>query len=176
VNPRLLIFIKKMHFKRLLIFFCFQGLCLFFWGVLNAAPPVEEEPGVGGLNLTIEQRRLLKDLRESFRQEEKEIRRNVMQQKMELRTLSQEEFRGEKGENLRRQLQSLMLQARERALYYHQQALAILTTEQKKKLPPDADLGFHCRGWFGGGRGPGMGMGRGRGMGTGNSQGLGSPD
>jgi len=164
-----------MPLKHRFLFFCFQGLCLFLWGVLNAAPPVEDDPGIAGLNLAMEQRSLLKGLRESFRKEEREIHRNMMQQKMELRTLSPEEVRGEKGEGLRRQIQSLMLQARERALYYQQEALAVLTPEQKKKLPPDADLGFHCRGWFGGGRG--LGMGRGRGMERGNnSQGLSQPE
>jgi Spy/CpxP family protein refolding chaperone len=156
-----------MSLKRRLLFLCLQGFLIFFWGLQVApvcrAAPLEEEPLISGLDLTAEQVRLLKDLKRRFRQEENEIRRNMMPKRRELMTLSPEEFRGEKGEDLRRQLQASMVQARGRALVYQQEALSILTPEQKKKLSPDSDLGFNYRGWFRGGRGPGMGMGMGRG-------------
>jgi Spy/CpxP family protein refolding chaperone len=159
-----------MSFNRLLLY-CLQGLLIISLGLIitpvGSAAPLEGEPVLSGLDLTPEQGRLIRDLKAQFRQEEKEIRKKMMLKRMELVTLSPGEFRGEKGEDLRRQLQALMLQARERALSYQQQALSILTPEQKKKLPPDSDLGFHCQGWSRGG-GPGTGMGRGMGRGRGN--------
>jgi Spy/CpxP family protein refolding chaperone len=130
----------------------------------GASPPPEDEPAWTALDLAPEQVRLLKDLRVQFTTEERGIRKKMMHRRMELMTLSPEDFKGEKGEDLRRQIQSLMLQARDRALFYQQEALNVLTPEQKKKLPPDFDLGFRCRGWFrqGGHSGMGMGMGKGR--------------
>jgi hypothetical protein len=161
-----------MSLKSRLLLLCFQGLLILCCGLnftpAGSAAPLEDESVLSGLDLNPEQGRLLKDLKTQFRQEENEIRKKVMLKRMEFRTLSPEEFKGEKGEDLRRQMQALMLQARERALFYQQEALSILTPEQKKKLPPDCDLGFHCRGWFRRGGGPGMGMG----MGRGNPQGL----
>ena len=148
-------------------YFFLLGILLTFWGIgitpICSAAPWEDQTVWSGLNLTPEQGRFLQNLMIQFNQEEKEIRRNMMGKRMELKTLSPEEFRGEKGEELRRQLQALMFRARERALYYQQEALSILTPEQRKKLPPDCQLGFHCPNWFRRGGGPGMGMGRGRG-------------
>lgn len=82
--------------------------------------------------------------------------------RLELRTLSEEEYRGQPGEQLRREMQSLMLQTRERALFYQKEALKVLSPEQRENLPPGTDLGFHGR--FGMGHGMGMrkGMGHGR--------------
>jgi Spy/CpxP family protein refolding chaperone len=157
-----------MGFRQRLSFFLFQGLFLLLMVLpassLPAVTPSEEGPGWSGLDLTPEQGRLLKDLRRQFALEEKGIHKTMMHKRMELMTLPSEDFKGEKGEDLRHQIQALMLQARERALFYQQEALTLLTPEQKKKLPPDFDLGFRCRGWFrqGGGSGMGMGMGRGR--------------
>jgi Spy/CpxP family protein refolding chaperone len=130
----------------------------------QAAPPPEDEPGWSTLDLAPEQLRLLRDLRGQFTTEERGIRKKMMHKRMELMTLSPEDFKGEKGEDLRRQIQSLLLQARDRVLFYQQEALNVLTPEQKKRLPPDFDLGFRCRGWFhqGGHSGMGMGMGKGR--------------
>jgi Spy/CpxP family protein refolding chaperone len=113
------------------------------------------------LNLTSEQAQALKDLQGQFRRELIQIRGKIMLNRMETRTLTAEEFKGEKGDEFRRQIQFLMLQARERALVYQKEALAILTPEQQKKLPAETDLGFHCRGWFP--RGGGLGMGTGKG-------------
>lgn len=111
------------------------------------------------LNLTSEQAQTLKDLHRQFRQELIQIRKNIMLLRMELRTLTSEELRRDKGDEARRQIQSQMLQARERALVYQKEALEVLTPEQQKKLPAETDLGFHCGGWFR--RGGGLGMGRG---------------
>ncbi len=85
-----------------------------------------------------------------------------MMKRMELRTLTPEENKGERGEELRRQIQTLLIQVRERSLFYHQEALKVLTPEQRKQIPPETDLGFQCDMGF---RGRGMGMGMGRGMG-----------
>ncbi|MBA4394867.1 MAG: hypothetical protein C0407_15050 [Desulfobacca sp.] len=114
------------------------------------------------LNLTSEQAQTLSDLQGQFRQELTQIRKKIMPKLMEFRTLSSEEVKGEKGNEFRRQIQSLMLQARERSLVYQKEALAVLTPEQRKKFPAESDLGFHCRGWFRRGGGPGMGTGKGR--------------
>lgn len=113
------------------------------------------------LNLTSEQAQTLKDLQRQFRREQAQIRKKIMLKRLELRTLTPEELREDKGDEARRQIQSQMLQARERALVYQKEALAVLTPEQQKNLPAETDLGFHCGGWFS--RGGGLGMGRGRG-------------
>jgi Spy/CpxP family protein refolding chaperone len=112
------------------------------------------------LSLTPEQTQTLKDLQRQFRQELAQFRNKIMLKRMELRTMTSEEFKGEKGEESRRLMQSLMMQARERSLVYQKEALAVLTPEQKKKLPAETDLGFQCRGWLR--RGGGMGRGSGQ--------------
>jgi hypothetical protein len=113
------------------------------------------------LSLTSEQTQTLKDLQRQFRQELAQFRKKIMLKRMELRTMTSGEFKGEKGEEFRRLIQTLMIQARERSLVYQKEALTVLTPEQQKKLPTETDLGFHCRGWFrwggGLGRGPGQG-------------------
>ena len=73
----------------------------------------------------------------------------------ELRTLSEEEFQGVRGEEIRRDLQALFLNGRERALAVQSEALKILRADQKEKLPAGSDLGFRCQ-WgslMGGGSG-----------------------
>ena len=137
------------------------GILLWTTGGWALPPDMGSESWSANLNLTAEQNRILKDLKSQFRQEESQIQKKMMIRRMELRTLLSEELNGEKGEELRRQIQSLLLQARERALFFQQEALTVLTPEQKKKLPLESDLGFHCRGMFHRGGGPGMGRGRG---------------
>ena len=113
------------------------------------------------LNLTSEQIQNLKDLQIRFRQELAQIRKKIIITRMELRTLTPEEFKGDKGEEFRLQIQSLLLQARERSLVYQKEALTVLTPEQRGKLSSGSHLGFHCGRWFRGGGGPGMGSGKG---------------
>jgi len=137
------------------------GILLWATGGWTFPPDMDSESWSANLNLTAEQNRILKDLKIQFRQEESQIQKKMMIRRMELRTLPSGELNGEKGEELRRQIQSLLLQARERALFFQQEALNVLTPEQKKKLPLESDLGFRCRGMFRRGGGPGMGTGRG---------------
>jgi len=100
------------------------------------------------LNLSPEQAQTLKTSQSRFQQELIQFQKKIIFKRMELKTLSPEEARGEKGEDLRRQIQTLMQQARERSLVYQNEVMAVLTPEQQKQLPPDCDLGFHCGGWF----------------------------
>lgn len=152
-------------------------ICIFFFiiGLVSLSSPIVAFPTLPNpdawsenLNLTPEQVQSLKEIKNRFRLEEVQIRKKIMMKRMELRTLTPEESRGEPGEELRRKIQALLFQGRERSLFYHQEALKVLTPEQQKKLPSDADLGFQCRMGFGrGGMGMGRGMGRGmRGYGT----------
>jgi hypothetical protein len=135
------------------LFFLLTGSRLF------SAPP-ELEPWAENLNLTSDQAQALKTLQGQFRQELIQIQKKIMLKWMEFKTLSVDDFKGEKGNEFRRQIQDLMLQARERSLVYRQEAHSLLTLEQQKKLPAESELGFHCRGWFlrgGMRRGPGKG-------------------
>jgi Spy/CpxP family protein refolding chaperone len=100
------------------------------------------------LDPTPEQIQTLKDLKIQFHREQSQIRKKIMIKRMEARTLTPDEFNGEKGDEIRNQIQSLMLQARERSLFYREEAYRVYTPEQRKKISPDTDLGFHCRGWF----------------------------
>ena len=100
------------------------------------------------LDLTSEQIQTIKDLKIQFRREEAQIQKKIMIKRMEFRTLNPEEISGEKGEEIRRQMKALMLQARGRSLFYQQEAFLVLTPEQRKKISFETDLGFHCRGWF----------------------------
>ena len=84
-----------------------------------------------------------------------------MIKRMELRTLNAEEIRAEKGEEIRREIQTLLIQVRERSLYYQQEATLVLTPGQRKKISVETDLGFHCGGWFRRGGRWGMGSGSG---------------
>lgn len=149
--------------KKIISFLFVMGLALGLSGVeVDCAFP-DMGPWSENLNLTPEQVQSLKEIKNRFRLEEVQIRKKIMMKRMELRTLTPEESRGEPGEELRRKIQALLFQGRERSLYYHQEALKVLTPEQQKKLPSDADLGFQCRMGFGrGGMGMGRGMGRGR--------------
>lgn len=141
-----------------------MGLSLSVIGAFSAS--AYTEPFVENLDLTPEQAQTFKDLRSRFRQELVQIQKKIVLCRLELRTLTPEEYKGEKGEEFRRQTQSLLLKVRERSLFYQQEALRILTPEQRGKLPPETDLGFHWGRMFRGG-GPGMGRGMGRGMGPG---------
>ena len=100
------------------------------------------------LDLTPGQSQTLKNLKIQFYREQDQIRRKIMIKRMELRTLNPEEIRTDKGEEIRRQIQSLLIQARERSLFYRQEAFLVYTPEQRKKISAETDLGFHCRGWF----------------------------
>jgi Spy/CpxP family protein refolding chaperone len=110
------------------------------------------------LQLSAEQVQVLRAIQRQYRQELVQINHKVMLKRIELKSLNQEEFMGENGEELRRQIQTLRIRARERSLVYQKEALAILTPEQQKKLPPDCTMGFYCREWM-----PRGGMGRGMG-------------
>jgi hypothetical protein len=113
------------------------------------------------LDLTPGQIQELNDLKAQFRREEEQIRKKIMMKRMEFRTLNPEELKSDQGEEIRRQIQSLLLQARERSLFYRQEAFMVFTPEQRKKISAETDLGFHCRGWFhrGGRWGTGTGSG-----------------
>jgi len=113
------------------------------------------------LDLTPGQSQTLKNLKIQFYREQDQIRRKIMIKRMELRTLNPEEIRTDKGEEIRRQIQSLLIQARERSLFYQQEAFMVYTPEQRKKISAETNLGFHCRGWFrrGGRWGAGIGSG-----------------
>ena len=113
------------------------------------------------LELTSGQIQTLKELKSQFRRELAQIRKKIMIKGIELKTLTHEEYQAEKGEELKREIQSLMLQARERSLFYQKGAFMVFTTEQQKKIPAESNLGFHCGGWFRRGGRWGAGTGRG---------------
>jgi len=117
------------------------------------------EPWAEEVQLTAEQVQILKTLQGQFRQELVQIHHKVMVKRMELRTLASETFKEEKGEELRRQIQALRIQARERTLAYQKEALAVLTPEQQKKISPECELGFRCWVWPSQ-KGKGRGLGR----------------
>lgn len=143
----------------------FDGILLFFLVGIILIPmtfesfSAEAEIRAEDLELTPDQVQTLKSLNRQFYREQAQIRKKIMVKRMEYRALSAEEFRGEKGEEIRSQIQSLLLQSRERALFYRQEAFRIYTPEQQKKISPLNDLGFHCGGGFrrGGRRGAGTG-------------------
>lgn len=144
------------------IFFFIIGLVSHLAGIDAFSAPPDPEPWAENLNLSPDQAQSLKELRSRFRQELMQVRKRIMLYRLELRTLTPEETKGERGEELRRLTQSLLLKMRERSLFYQQEALKILTPEQREKLPPEADLGFHWGKMFHRG-GPGMGRGMGPG-------------
>jgi hypothetical protein len=120
--------------------------------------PQDLDLGADDLELSLEQIQTLKDLKIQFQREQAQLRRKILIKRMELRTLNPEDLRADKGEEIRRQIQSLLIQARERSLFYRQEAFMVFTLEQRKKISAEADLGFHCRGFFrrGGRWGAGM--------------------
>jgi hypothetical protein len=133
-------------------------------GPLGFAPPaVAAGPEIrtDDLELTPDQVQTLKTLNQEFQREQTQIRRKVMIRRMELRTLNAEEIRADKGEEIRREIQALLFQARERSLYFQQEAILVLTPEQRRRLSVETDLGFHCGGWFRRGGRWGMGTGSG---------------
>jgi Spy/CpxP family protein refolding chaperone len=150
--------------RKIICFLWIIGLGFCLAGVEAFSAPPYAEPREELLNLSPEQAQNLKDLKSRFSQEFIQIRKKIMMKRMELRTLTPEENKGERGGELRRQIQSLLIQARERSLFYHQEALKVLTPEQRKQIPPDTDLGFQCNMGLRG-RGPGMGHGMGPRMG-----------
>ena len=114
-------------------------------GLSLAGPPDRElESGSVNLNLTDDQTQAFQELRNRFRQELIQVRKKMAGKRLELRTLSEEEFQGLRGEEIRRDLQALFLNGRERALVYQSEALKILRADQKEKLPAGSDLGFRC--------------------------------
>ncbi|MBI5602749.1 MAG: Spy/CpxP family protein refolding chaperone [Deltaproteobacteria bacterium] len=149
--------------KKIIYFLWIIGLGLHLVGSEAFSAPPDPEPWAGKLNLLPEQVQALKDLRGRFRQELIQNRKKIMLKRLELRTLASEEYKGEKGEELRREIQSLYQQARERSLFFQQEALRILTPEQREKLFPEMDWGFHCGRGLPWGKGPGMGRGMGPG-------------
>jgi len=129
---------------------------------LAGRPDWEMENGSVNLNLTNEQAQAFQELRNRFSQEMIQFRKKMASKRLELRTLSEEEFQGVRGEEIRKDLQALFLNGRERALVVQSEALKILRADQKEKLPAGSDLGFRCPwGSFMGG-GPGRGFHRNR--------------
>lgn len=100
------------------------------------------------LGLTSGQIQTLRELQIQFHRELTQIRKKMMIRRMELRTLTYEENRAEKGEEMRNEIRSLMLQARERSLFYRQEAFRVLTPDQQKRISAESELGFHCGRWF----------------------------
>lgn len=132
-------------------------LCYAAWA--GAASPRWEGRGVfDSLNLTGEQQQALQDLQTRFRQEIDQIRKKIMPLRLNLRTLSTEEYQGPKGQEIRKAIRDLVVAGRERALFYQQEGWQLLREDQRDKLPPGSNLGFRCH--FGGLRGRGMGPGR----------------
>lgn len=121
-----------------------------------AAPPEGEGggPGTEGIALTEDQMRALADLQQRFRRELRESNTRLMAKRLELRTLSREEFTGPRGSELQAEIKALFLARRQRTLYYQEEALKILREDQRLRLPAGSDLGFRCSPGFGGG-GPG---------------------
>ena len=146
--------------KKIICFFWIMGLGLHLAGIEAFSAFPNPEPWAENLNLTAEQTQSLKELKSRFRQESAQVGKKIMMKRMELRTLTPEENKGETGEELRRQIQSLLFQAHERSLFYYQEALKVFTPEQLKKLPSDTDLGFRPGMGFRRGMGHGMGPGR----------------
>jgi hypothetical protein len=138
---------------------CLGGSCSLVEGF---SPEQPSDSWADKLNLLPEQAGTIQELRTRFLLEMGLLRKQMSIKRLELRILSPEEFKGQQGDPLRREMQTLMLQIRERSLFYQQEALKVLSPEQQENLPPGTDLGFHGR--FGMGPGPGMrkGMGHGR--------------
>jgi hypothetical protein len=113
---------------------------------ISSADPLDRdmESGSVNLNLTDDQAQAFQELRNRFRQEMIQIRKKMASKRLELRTLSEEEFQGVRGEEIRKDLQALFLNGRERALVYQSEALKILRADQKEKLPSGSDMGFRC--------------------------------
>jgi hypothetical protein len=132
-------------------------------GLSPAGPPDRDSENESlNLNLTDDQAQAFQELRNKFRQEMIQVRKKMANKRLELRTLSEEELQGVRGEEIRKDLQALFLNGRERALVYQSEALKILRADQKEKLPAGSDMGFRCPwGSFMGG-GPGRGFHRNR--------------
>jgi hypothetical protein len=114
-------------------------------GISPARPPdMDSESGADTLNLTDDQAQAFQELRNRFRQEMIQVRKKMASKRLELRTLSEEAFQGVRGEEIRKDLQALFLNGRERALVYQSEAIKILRADQKEKLPAGSDLGFRC--------------------------------
>jgi Spy/CpxP family protein refolding chaperone len=149
------------NFIRNLLYLFILGISFGPMGFQPPAVSAGSEIRADDLELTPDQVQNLKTLNQQFQREQAQIRRKVMIKRMELRTLNAEEIRAEKGEEIRREIQALLFQARERSLYYRQEAALVLTPEQRKRLSIETDLGFHCGGWFRRGGRWGMGTGSG---------------
>jgi hypothetical protein len=132
-------------------------------GISPAGPPDRELEGEPkNLNLTDDQAQAFQELRIRFRQEMIQVQKKMASKRLELRTLSEEEFQGVRGEEIRKELQALFLNGRERALVFQSEALKILRADQKEKLPAGSDLGFRCPWGSLMGGGPGRGFHRNR--------------
>jgi hypothetical protein len=114
-------------------------------GLSPAGPPDRDsEKESLNLNLTDDQAQAFQELRNRFRQEMDQVRKKMASMRLELRTLSEEEFQGVRGEEIRKNFQTFFLNGRGRALVYQSEALKILRADQKEKLPAGSDLGFRC--------------------------------
>jgi Spy/CpxP family protein refolding chaperone len=132
------------NFLRNILYLLIIGLSLgppgFGLPAFSAAPEIQADD----LELTPDQVQTMKTLNQQFHREQAQIRRKIMILRMELRTLNPEEVRGEEGEEIRREIQNLLIQIRERSLFYRQEAFLVLSPEQRKKISAETDLGFHC--------------------------------
>lgn len=124
------------------------GMVLVTMGMVLCPFSCLGDPVEHGLALTPAQAQAIRALRREFQREEIQTRQKIMLRRFELRTLTPEESKGEKGEVIRNEIRSLLVHSRERSVYYRLEALELLTPEQRKMLPPESAFGFHCRGRF----------------------------
>ncbi|MBM4331726.1 MAG: periplasmic heavy metal sensor [Deltaproteobacteria bacterium] len=125
-------------------------------------------PGVwaAALNLSTEQVQAMQALRESQFQETIPLRDEMMNKRLELRTLwAQTNPDQEKILAKQREINALRTQLQEKATKHRLEMRQILTAEQQTKLgsilsgPAGIGPGYGMRGGFGLGRGMGMGFG-----------------
>ncbi len=132
-------------------------------GLSPAGPPDRDSENESlNLNLSDDQAQAFQELRNRFRQEMIQVRKKMALKRLELRTLSEEELQSVRGEEIRKDLQTLFLNGRERALVYQSEALKILRADQKERLPAGSDMGFRCPWGSFMGAGPGRGFHRNR--------------
>jgi hypothetical protein len=147
--------------KRSILYLIILGINLALLGFNPLAVSAGSEIQADELELTPDQVLTLKSLNQQFHRDQAQIRRKIMIKRLELKTLNTEEIKAEQVEELRREIQSLLIQAREKALFFRQEAIQVFTPRQREKISAENDLGFHCRGWLRRGGRWGMGAGRG---------------
>ena len=147
-------------FKFFFILFT-AGLAVSLTGSSSHSFPPAQRINPETLELSPAQIKIFQELQIKFQKEMDQIANKMTIKRMEMRTLSRDELKGEKGDELRDQIRSLMLQAREKSLFYQQEIFDRLTPEQKEKVSSERELGFQCGPWLRGEKGFGMGMRRG---------------